>query len=105
MPRLTIKDKQIGNVVDGTLHKTGKQVVLFRNYDGFAITADVPYPLLGVERVELTYEGKTYTAPISQFDAHGIRYKHPNYEAQVVLPRRFWIVRESNQTSLIKENN
>lgn len=76
----------------GKLIKKGKQVVLFRAYDGFALPLDV---LKRIKSVELHYEGTVYRADVETFKKHGLAhtFEDPDTyrrEEQLILPRRFF---------------
>lgn len=85
----------------GKLVKKGKQVVLFKNYDGFALPL---YVLKIISSVEIHYGGKTYQASPDTFYKHGIEHTFEDprtfkQEKQLVLPRKYWNV--PDQASLL----
>lgn len=86
----------IGFIRDRVLVKKGKQVVLMVAMDGFG----VPEKLLRsgeLDGVEINYKGKDYGVDLDTFLSYGIPYKHAMYEAQLILPRRYWKVREEQK--------
>lgn len=88
-----------GILRDGTLIKQGKQVVLFKIYDGFAIPKEVA-ELPEVDRVQVHYEGDVYSAPIETFFNYGIPHKYKD-EEQLVLSRKWWL--RHNQGTLFDD--
>jgi hypothetical protein len=79
---------------DGKLVKTGKQVVLFKIYDGFGLPIEV---LSSIKSVEIHYKGVIYTATPSMFYEHGIANRYQD-ESQLILPRKYFGT--NNQTEL-----
>lgn len=85
----------------GKLTKRGKQVVLFRNYDGFGLPLSV---LKTIKSLEIHYDGEVYTATPEDFYEHGIENDFKDTrtyhtEKQLVLPRRFF--KRGNQEQLL----
>jgi hypothetical protein len=99
--------KRIGTVHKGTLIKSGKAVVLFRNYGGFGVPEEVLKNAF-IHKVQVHYEGRTYEAHTDTFERKGIKYHQPPYEPQVILPRKYWSIEDSKQpqlsNKLFKEN-
>lgn len=86
--KLQVGTKTAGELIGDTLLKRGKQVVLFRIYDGFAVSnSHLNMPEL--KRIRIEYEGSVYKATKDQFLKHGIPHKFGN-EQQLVLPRRYF---------------
>ena len=92
------KGKVIGDLHGKTLIKRGRQVILFRVFDGFGISKDV---LDLVNKIVCHYEGKVYTADVEDFWEKGIEYDFAG-DKQLVLPRKFWAYQDKDQLSLIK---
>lgn len=85
--KMTASGKVVGDLVEGTLYKRGKQVVLFRNYDGFAIPEKIAKDPR-VESVAIEYNGAVYSASIERWLTYGIRYHKEPYEPQIILRRK-----------------
>lgn len=98
--QLVHKGKVVGRLAaDDRRHliKSGKQVMLFRIYDGFGMSVEV---LEQVDRVTVHHNGISYTATTDEFWTHGI--DHDFYgDKQKILPRKFWLSRDSNQITLV----
>lgn len=95
--QLTHKGRKIGELRGKHLIKTGKQVVLFRNYDGFGLSKDV---LDLIEDVTVHYQGKIYKARTEDFWSKGIRHSFMGDE-QLILPRKYWTYKDRDQLTLI----
>lgn len=85
-----------------TVWKKGKQVMLFRNLDGFGFSQSLILDET-IEWVKLKYEGLVYTVNRSTFLSEGTMYTNPQppHDAQVILPRKFWLKTDPNQPSLL----
>lgn len=96
---ITAFGKKIGTLQNGVLLKTGKQVVLFKKYDGFGFTRKV---LLDerIDQIEIHYEGKIYKTVPSQFFYYGVPYDD-NGDQQLILPRKRWTIIDPAQTTLV----
>lgn len=73
---------------DGKLIKRGKEVVLFKIYDGFGIPVRV---LDRIKTVEVHYKDETYIARVELFRVYGIKHTFGD-EKQLILPRKYWLV-------------
>lgn len=105
--------KVIGILKDGKLIKSGRQAVLFKAMDGFGLPQDLVSHNLNksvqlkepggekINQIEIRHSGKIYQASTSDFLEHGIKYHRPPYEAQYILQRRFFTVRDTNQLTLV----
>lgn len=91
------KGKVIGDLKGKVLHKTGKQVVLFRQFNGFGASKDY---LDVVDKIVCDYEGKRFTATSEDFFKHGINWKFQD-DAQLILPLQFWSTQDAKQVRLI----
>jgi hypothetical protein len=87
---------------DGKLVKTGKQIMLFRIYDGWGVSTEV-LKRYRPTHIQLYMEGEAYQASIDKFRQNGIRYNDSGDE-QIILPRKHWEYKNLNQTQLIKED-
>ena len=87
----------IGDLRGKTLYKKGRQVVLFRNFNGFGASKDT---LDVVDRIVCSYEGKQYTASSEDFWTKGINWNDKG-DAQLILPLQHWSLEDSRQTKLI----
>lgn len=115
--------KSIGTLCGRKLIKTGKQVVLMRLMDGFgmpkyvidSITADAQVALSqwssklrrniavlhNFDTIEIHYENTIYQVSVQTFQAKGIVYERPPYEAQYILPRKYFVAIDPQQLTLI----
>ena len=96
---LMIDGKIVGELKDGVLIKKGKQVVLFRNYDGFGLSKRI-LKNTGIKKISLEYSGTIYQTTPQVFIDHGITYTN-RYDEQIVLPRKYWASTPNGQTSLV----
>lgn len=97
--QLMIDGKIVGELKDGVLVKKGRQVVLFRRYDGFGFTqkiVDTP----GIQKILVNYNGVEYITSPAVLSAHGIRYDNHG-EEQIVLPRKWWGTQNEEQLPLL----
>lgn len=95
--------------------KSGKQVVLMRSMDGFGMPKEIidnasvprtdnPYPGNGdlpLSLIEIHYEDKVYQAPVQLFREKGVRYERPPYEAQYILPRKYFVTIDKKQLRMV----
>lgn len=98
---LIINGKKVGVLKDGVLTKKKSQVVLFKKYDGFAMSKQI-LDMPEIKKIVLEYaeDGKTYETTPLQFAQKGIDYD--NYgDYQLVLPRKYWTQIDPNQATLI----
>jgi len=67
----------------------------FRQYRGFAINSLLLEYLkqIGVRKIVIRVTSKKgemiYISALSEWFDHGIRYRHPDYEPQIVLPLKY----------------
>ena len=87
----------IGDLKDKTLYKSGKQCVLFRQFNGFGASKDY---LDVVDKIVCDYEGRRFTASSEDFFKHGINWTFQG-DQQLILPLQFWSTQDVRQTSLI----
>lgn len=96
---LMIDGKIVGELKDGDLIKRGKQVVLFRRYDGFGFSRkiiDTPE----IKQIRVEYQDKTYTTTPMMFVTRGIPYSNGD-DKQLILPRKWWAVKDDDQQTLL----
>lgn len=108
--------KIIGTLENGKLIKSGKQAVLFRAMDGFGLPQDLVSKDAAatstkaarqgrenptIQEIEIRHHDRVYAARISDFLDHGIPYHRPPYEAQYILSRRYFTVRDTKQLTLV----
>lgn len=115
---LVYNGKKIGRIEGSKLIKRGSQAVLFRVMDGFGMPKNlVESELMAqnvgstsatarvvrrpIQTVEIRYQDKLYFAPLRSFKENGIPYHRPPFEEQYILPRKFFLTEDTNQTSLI----
>lgn len=91
------RGKYVGKLLNGCLFKKGKQVVLFRNFDGFGFSVGC---LKDFDRVQLEHDHKVYKATVETIKEHGIEYKN-GFDTQLVLPRKHWQVIDPMQRVLL----
>lgn len=90
--------KIVGTLENGVFTKTGKQVVLFKKYNGFGFSQEIlsEYP---IKKIVVQYGQTEYiTSPKSFYD-HGIYYDDYG-DKQLVLPRKWWTEVMPGQTQL-----
>lgn len=98
--KVTLGTRKIGELEHGILIKRGSQAQLFRIYDGFGLAKDV-LELSGLEEIHIYYEGTLYKVSLGRFKEKAIFYNHPKFEAQYILPRKFWSKHNENQPTLL----
>lgn len=86
----------VGELDGRTLTKRGKQVQLFRMYNGFAVSVSL---LDQVDTVIVHYQGRAYKATAQRFREQGIPHRY-KFDDQLVLPRPFWDEVETKQERL-----
>lgn len=96
---LMIDGKIVGELKDGVLIKKGKQVVLFRNYDGFGLSTKI-LENTGIKKISLEYKGVLYQTTPQAFKELGITYKN-KYDEQKILQRKYWASKPDGQISLL----
>jgi hypothetical protein len=84
-----VSGKIIGTLEGDTLVKKGKQVMLMRIFDGFGIPVTV-FDDERVRYIEVHYKNKVYRVFTGEYRRHGIPFHREPYEAQLVLPRRYF---------------
>jgi hypothetical protein len=87
----------IGSVEGDTLVKKGKQVQLYRVFDGFGLSSAV---LDTFKDIRIEYEGKIYRATVELIKQKGV-LKQFKEDLQYVVPRKYWVVEDPKQLSLI----
>lgn len=94
-----INGKSAGEIQGTTLLKRGKQVILFRNFDGFGIAEKIlkDYP---IEKIVIVYNNISYETTSERFLEKGIKYHKPPFEPQIILPRSYFQVIDKKQISL-----
>lgn len=98
--RILINGRCVGDLVDGTLIKKGKQVQKMYAMDGFGLAKSL-LDRYQIDDVELHYEGKVYEATISAIRRYGIPYHNPRYEPQLIVPASRFRVHIGAQTRLV----
>lgn len=123
LPVFKYKDKKVGTLYGRKLIKSGKQVVLMHSMDGFGMPKEVVDALCSdgtysarawsskerkyvtshsqFDTIEIHYEGTAYQASVQTFQEKGTVYEKPPYEAQYILPRRYFIAVDSAQLKLV----
>lgn len=98
--KLIVNGRYVGDLINGTLIKKGKQVQKMYAMDGFGIASQI-LDENDIEEVQLHYEGKVYEATIREVRRYGIPYKHPRFEKQIIMPAARFRVRTAGQLRLV----
>lgn len=89
--------KIIGDIESRVLVKKGKQVVLFKKYNGFAFSIAT----LGLfDTVYIHYGGNVYRATRMQIEHNGIPHSY-GYDTQLVLPLSYFEIVSDKQSRLL----
>lgn len=70
---------QFGTILNRTLIKKGKQVVLMYRMDGFGVGLNL-LKSGAFDEVKIHYQGKVYRADVEKYRLQGIPYQKEGYE-------------------------
>lgn len=97
--RMMVSGRYVGDLIDGTLVKRGKQVQKMYSMDGFGVAKQL-LNRREIENIELHYDDYVYTAPVETFQRFGIPYHHPPFEPQLILPVNHFQMRSQRQVEM-----
>lgn len=98
--KLIVNGHYVGDLINGTLIKKGRQVQKMYAMDGFGIATQI-LDENDIQNVQLYYEDKVYETSVKELRRFGIPYHNPKYEPQIIMPVSRFRVFAANQTRLV----